>query len=839
MLIAAALLAFGVALLLVSASSRPAGAVAPGVTERVSIDSNEAQLPAGGDDPSISAGGRFVAFATQESVDPLDDNGSSDVYVRDRVAGTTTLVSLGFAVLPVPTPIAGPCALALIPTVRASANGRSSNPSISADGRFVTFESDGCNLVASDANGGLTDVFLADRGEPAPDGSYGGQPRITLVSLFGPPGAESQDLGESSFAPSISGNGTNIAFTRGLDGPGSEVYVRNRDRNGDGVFYEALDEESVRVNPSSRFFEVQVEGEPAISSDGSHVTYLGNVSYSSVDGTPIPSGGPDPSDPPPVVRPTVLVYDRNTNTHYLVNPGQALALTDNFLGADPTISGDGAVVAYAFKRGLLRQVFVATRIDADGDGAFDPSAITLFSRASNGAEGDGDSFTPFVSTDGRYVAFTTRAGNLAGPRGSGCGSYGQVVCEAVLIGDRLEAGGTVVELVSVPVATPGGPSDQEGHSNQPAVNANGRFIAFASQAPSMIADGTDSNDVVDAFVRELTPGLVGAPNPLDFGMGEVGTPSPPLSIAFSHSGFGPLGVSGVAVVGGDQGDFEVFPTELCTGAILHRGGNCLVSVRFRPSALGPRSSELVVSYGGPNRTTVTAAVRLTGGGANPPVPIFQAQPNPVDFGELLVAATSPPQVVTVTNVGIPALSVPTFTVTSVTMTGANPGDFSVVASTCNGTTLAPQATCTVTVTFTPTAPGARTAVLQFADTAPGAPHLVALQGRAPAPLVSVDPALGVPGTVVNVIGQNWPVGSQVTLVFDGPPSTEQVVPASAVSATGRFVSPLLVLPRTHAGAKLLTARTTLPPPTGTLTATTGFLATIPSVDGGNDFVFRR
>jgi Tol biopolymer transport system component len=78
--------------------------------------------------PSISADGRFVAFAsTAPNLVRGDNNGVPDVFVRDRRTGVTTRVSVS--------------------STGAEANGPSGNPSISGDGRYVVFESQATNFV--------------------------------------------------------------------------------------------------------------------------------------------------------------------------------------------------------------------------------------------------------------------------------------------------------------------------------------------------------------------------------------------------------------------------------------------------------------------------------------------------------------------------------------------------------------------------------------------------------------------------------------------------------------------------------------------------------------------
>jgi hypothetical protein len=115
-----------------------------GATARVSVDSAGVQ---GNQDsllPSISSGGRFVAFESSASnLVPGDSNGFSDVFVRDRWINTTARASVGSS--------------------GSQGNLGSSDGSISADGRFVAFQSDASNLVSGD-NNGCTDIFVRDGG---------------------------------------------------------------------------------------------------------------------------------------------------------------------------------------------------------------------------------------------------------------------------------------------------------------------------------------------------------------------------------------------------------------------------------------------------------------------------------------------------------------------------------------------------------------------------------------------------------------------------------------------------------------------------------------------------
>ncbi len=111
-----------------------------GATERVSLDSSGTEGNAGSGVPSISANGRYVAFQSFSSnLDPADNNSSFDIFLRDRQAGTTEMLSVSSG--------------------GTAGNQHSIAPAMSADARFVAFGSLANNLVAGDTNN-ASDVFV-------------------------------------------------------------------------------------------------------------------------------------------------------------------------------------------------------------------------------------------------------------------------------------------------------------------------------------------------------------------------------------------------------------------------------------------------------------------------------------------------------------------------------------------------------------------------------------------------------------------------------------------------------------------------------------------------------
>lgn len=116
----------------------------------------------------------------------------------------------------------------------------------------------------------------------------------------------------------------------------------------------------------------------------------------------------------------------------------------------------------------------------------------------------------------------------------------------------------------------------------------------------------------------------------------------------------------------------------------------------------------------------------------PKNPATSVSTSALAFARVLVGGASDPQTVTVTNAGTVPLNM-----SSTAITGANPNDFAVSTDGCSGTQVAPDASCTVGVRFTPTAPAARTALLNIVDNAAGSPQTVSLSGTAESALLAV------------------------------------------------------------------------------------------------------
>jgi Tol biopolymer transport system component len=113
-----------------------------GTTERISVSTSGTEGDGASSDPALSADGRWVVFqSAATNLVAGDTNGKIDVFLRDRGTGTTSRVSIS--------------------TGGFEGDGDSTHPDISADGRFIVWQSNATNLIASDSNAKL-DVFVRD-----------------------------------------------------------------------------------------------------------------------------------------------------------------------------------------------------------------------------------------------------------------------------------------------------------------------------------------------------------------------------------------------------------------------------------------------------------------------------------------------------------------------------------------------------------------------------------------------------------------------------------------------------------------------------------------------------
>ena len=154
----------GIALVLFLGALSAGSALAGGITTRASVDNAGTEGNSGSSGPSISADGRYVAFYSDaDNLVPDDSNFVFDVFVRDRRTGTTTRVSVDSA--------------------GNQGDDEQFGPSISADGRYVAFDSVATNLVTGDTNGVTTSSCTTGRrGDHAGERGQRREPRETATA---------------------------------------------------------------------------------------------------------------------------------------------------------------------------------------------------------------------------------------------------------------------------------------------------------------------------------------------------------------------------------------------------------------------------------------------------------------------------------------------------------------------------------------------------------------------------------------------------------------------------------------------------------------------------------
>jgi len=337
-------------------------------TEIVSVATGSAQLSGSFDDnlrlgnrlsraPSLSIDGRFVAFESNATnLTANDTNNDADVFVRDRQLDTTEIVSAGIGGAP--------------------GNGISSSPHLSADGRFVAFDSQADNLVAGDANGHF-DVFVRDR-------QLGTTERVSVATG----GAEANG---DSFQSWISGDGRFVVFltnsTNLVAGPSSSIVMRDRQRG----TTERVDLRSDGSAPDSP----SVSANPFISKNGRFVLF----NNASANFAPGASSG----------QSSIFVRDLQRGvTEYVGTGGPA----NNGFGYNAAASEDGRWVVFSTQ---------ATNLGSDGSSG---GSLFLHDRLSGlnqrvdtsvagvAAAPPDPNILPALSSDGRTIAFSSDSSNL-------------------------------------------------------------------------------------------------------------------------------------------------------------------------------------------------------------------------------------------------------------------------------------------------------------------------------------------------------------------------------------------------------------------------------------------
>jgi len=192
---------------------------------------------------------------------------------------------------------------------------------------------------------------------------------------------------------------------------------------------------------------------------------------------------------------------------------------------------------------------------------------------------------------------------------------------------------------------------------------------------------------------------------LNFTTTEGGYASAALTVTLRNTSTATIGISNVAIIGTNAGDYS--QTNTC-GSSIANGKTCTFSIIFTPQDLGKRTAQIIVTLA--NGSSV--GISLSGLGATR----VEIVPNPHTFPTTLLGTSSAPFVATFRN-----LSKLTVTFSPMVLTGIDTQDYSETPdATCSSGVLAPLASCTINVVFTPTQAGGRTAALTvFGHFSPG------------------------------------------------------------------------------------------------------------------------
>jgi Tol biopolymer transport system component len=435
-----------------------AGTTAAQTTDRASLGLGGEEGTNISYEPAITADGRFVVFETSATnLIPGDANANRDILVRDLALGTTAVISLNSA------------------GEQSNLGAGNHEPDIDGDGRYVVFKSWATNFGGPADPATVSDIFLRDR-DPGGDGVYDeADATTTQVSL------DSGDLqpNAGSYTPKISGDGTIVAFGSGASdlvaagGAGAGVFVRDLSTGTNELVAQNL-------------FGVPVSGSlQDLSRDGRHVL------YSSADAGIVSGDTNGMTD--------LFVFDRLTDTTARVSVADDEGEGSSWSNL-ATISADGRWVAFYSNAPLVAgdvdtfgDIYLRDR-DPDEDGIFDEANATteMMNRNSFGVEtmgATGATYAPFVSDDGRFVAFS--GGDSSGSCCDLVMEDGNGVFDLFL--RDVEAG--VTTRISVDDTGVEGGSKSWG----PSLSEDGSRVAFSTWSS---LDGDDTNGHEDIYVRD-------------------------------------------------------------------------------------------------------------------------------------------------------------------------------------------------------------------------------------------------------------------------------------------------------------------------------------------------
>jgi archaellum component FlaF (FlaF/FlaG flagellin family) len=473
---------------------------------------------------------------------PLTSTGR--ITTRADSTPTHLLIDItGYHNTPTPPPPTGQTTRVSISTTGQQANNWSEGGSISADGRYVAFDSRASNLVPGDTNN-TGDVFVHDR--------QTGQTTRVSVSSTG------EQANGWSWGGSISDNGRYVAFTAGA----SNLVPGDTNNTGDVFVHDRQTGQTTRVSVSSTGQQANGgSGAWSISADGRY------IAFTSAASNLVPG---DTNN-----TPDMFVHDRQTGQTTRVSVSSTGQQANGWSSAG-SISDNGRYVAFHSEASNLvpgdtngtQDVFVHDRITGntrrvsvsssgeegrkppgwDRDGVFpyaaaspvisangryvvfdaiyfnlvpgdtnqdwdvflhdlETATTTRISVNKRGVQGNGPSTDPDISGDGRFIAFSSFASNLVDADSDLCrDTVFDIIynCADVFVYDRVTSTTVLVSLAADGYQGNGN-SGINGEFFKPtylgmAISADGRHVTFTSWASNLVPG--DTNGTLDIFVRD-------------------------------------------------------------------------------------------------------------------------------------------------------------------------------------------------------------------------------------------------------------------------------------------------------------------------------------------------
>lgn len=411
---------------------RGASATVPGVNEAVDVNStggvpSDGSYPPGDGSyaPSISQNGRYIAFgsaATNLVTSPTASGSYGEVYVRDRFNNTTTMVSVNSSGDP--------------------ANANASQPEISANGRYIVYQSSASNLTSDFNRGGYNHIY-----------EYDTQTGTTQIVDKDSSGTFTDTNREASM-PSVSADGNYVVFeyesfssSNLVSSPSLSAYTQyvfEKNMSTGAVTLVSIGTGGSAPNAASSDAYIDCDG--------------GYVAYDSTATNLVSGGGSGHSD--------VYLYSA------LNGAVTDLTSSANDSSSANGISCDGEYVGVSSNATNL----TATSLTSGHSNAFEYDRVgndfSLLSQSTGGTQANGDCSSTTISDDGKYATFDCyNASNLVSTSTSGANVYLR----------NVEAGTT--ELVSEDSSG----NDANGDSKYPVLSADGRYVSYISLAQNLVS----------------------------------------------------------------------------------------------------------------------------------------------------------------------------------------------------------------------------------------------------------------------------------------------------------------------------------------------------------------